>query len=111
MQIETNKKLVNFRVSDRRLKPFDDACRLAGYTRTQALNEMMREFTSSAAAALPHETLEERQAVRALKKAVERLHGQNRTREPDQAKAAIRPRLKRRFADFLRDDPIVGHRS
>ena len=111
MELQTNKKLVNFRVSDSRLKPFDDACRLAGYTRTQALNEMMRVFTSTAAATLPQETREERRAVRTLKNAVERLHSKNRPTEPDSAGSAVRPRLNRRFADFLRDDPITGHRS
>ena len=111
MELETDKKLVNFRISDRRLRPFDQACRLSGVTRTQALNEMIINFTSVTAASMPQKLTEERRSVRAIKNAVERLNQKTRPMEPADVGSGLRGRLKRRFSDFLVDDPITGQRS
>lgn len=111
MELETEKKLVNFRVSDRRLRPFDQACRLSGVTRTQALNEMIISFTLATAALMPQKLTEERLSVRALKTAVRGLNQKKQPMEPADVGSGLRGRLKRRFSDFLADEPITGQRS
>jgi len=107
---DTTKTLVNFRIFQAYLKPFDDACRLSGLTRTQVLNRMIRDFTATAAATIPNRIAEERRFGKTLKAAVERAIDRKRALTPATGGSAFKSQERRKFSEFLAADPILVKR-
>lgn len=75
METTYTKTLVNFRVEINSLKAFDSACTLSSQTRTQILNQLIRDYTAKAAIAMPKQIAEEQRSLKTLRAAVERAYG------------------------------------
>lgn len=110
MSSEIIKTLVNFRIESIAIHAFDNACRLSGQTRTQVLNDVIRDFTVKAADLLPKQIAEERRSFKALKNAVERAYVQKRALALKDDQSPVRPRPMKSFAQFIANDPIVKKR-
>lgn len=111
MHIDAAKPLVNFRVSLGTLNAFDDACRLAGSSRTDILTRLMKAYTEISAQSLPKQLAEERRSFKTLRAAVERASIKKRALEQQTGQSAFRGRPRKSFTEFLAADPFLENRS
>lgn len=108
---DNHKTLVNFRAYEASLHAFDDACYLSGKTRTQVLNELMRDFTAETASIIPARIAEEQRSGNTLRAAVERAYDDLRVSPPKSSQSTLRSRSRLKFSEFIAGDPVVGKRS
>lgn len=100
------KPLVNFRVSLVLINAFDDACRLAGSTRTDILIRLMKSYIEVSADQLPKQLAEERQSIKTLKNAVRRVEQRRRASAHQKAGSPLRAVPKPSFTGIRASVPV-----
>ena len=111
MKPKDEKTLVNFRVASEPLNAFDDACRLAGSTRTDILVRLLKSYTEVSADQLPKKLAEERRSFKTLKSAVRSAERRRRALTPLKPFSALRARPRQSLTSFLNDDMLSAKRS
>jgi hypothetical protein len=106
--MENQISLVNFRINRTTLKPFDDACRLSGLTRTQVLTSLTRGYAAKAATSIPEQLAESERVGTVLKNALEGASNRKRAMIPVDDEATFSGREIRNFSGFVTPGPIWG---